>query len=38
MIYVSNHMYIIHPVWRPIWRPLFSTISRYITRYSLCGI
>ena len=33
MIYIGNHMYILHLVWHPIWRPIFSTISRYITRY-----
>jgi len=30
MIYVGNHMHILHPV--------FSTISQYITRYLVFGI
>jgi len=38
MIYVGNHMYILHPVWRPIWCPIFNTISRYITQYPVSDI
>jgi len=34
MIYVGNHMYILHPVWRPI----FNIISWYITRYPISGV
>jgi len=34
MIYVGNHIYILHLVWRPI----FSATSRYITRYLVCSI
>ena len=33
MIYVDNHIYIVHPIWRPKWHRVFITISRYITRY-----
>ena len=38
MIYVGNHMYILHSVWCPIWCSVFSTISRYITRYPVSDI
>jgi len=38
MIYVDNHMHILHPVWHPIWCLLFSTISRYITWYPISSI
>jgi len=38
MIYVGNHMYILHLVWHPIWRPIFSTISQDIARYPVSSI
>jgi len=38
MIYIGNHMYILHPVWQSKWRLVFSTISRYSTQYPVSDI
>jgi len=38
MIYVGNHMYILHLIRCPIWCPVFSSITWYITRYPVSGV